>query len=58
MNDDTQKLAGCLSIVALIVVAPFVIAAVPVLLGAPVGLVVLFLIGAIISAVFSAIFRR
>jgi hypothetical protein len=57
MDNDTQALAGCITIFALLIVAPFVIMATPVLLGAAVGLVAMFLIGAIISAIFGAIFK-
>ena len=59
MDDEgTRTLAGCATIFALIVVAPFIIAAVPVLLGAVLGVVAFFLIGAIVTAVVGAIFRK
>lgn len=57
-DSDTAGCWGCLTVFALIVVAPFIIAAVPVLLGVALGVAVFFLIGALISAIFGAIFRR
>lgn len=37
MDNDTQALAGCVTVLALLILAPFVIMATPVLLGAALG---------------------
>lgn len=55
---DTQQLAGCGTIVALIVLAPFLVMAIPILAGIGVGLLAFFAIGAIISFIWTVITGR
>ncbi len=57
MDDDPQAVAGCITVIALVVVAPFIIAAIPVLLGASLGIVAFWLAGLLIAAVVGAIFK-
>jgi hypothetical protein len=56
--NDTQQLAGCLTIVAIIVLAPFLVMAIPILAGIGVGLLAFFAIGAVISFVWTVITGR
>jgi hypothetical protein len=57
MDDDTQALAGCATILALEIVAPFIIAAIPVLLGAALGALAFWLAMGLISAVVRSFFE-
>ena len=51
MDNDTQALAGCLTVLALLILAPFVIMATPVLLGAALGALAFWLLMLLIAAV-------
>lgn len=57
MDNDTQALAGCATILALVILAPFVIMATPVLLGAALGALGFWLLMLLIAAVVGAIFK-
>jgi hypothetical protein len=57
MNNDTQALAGCLTILALVILSPFVIMAIPVLLGAALGALAFWLLMLLIAAVARSIFK-
>ena len=57
MDNDTQSLAGCLTVLALVILAPFVIMATPVLLGAALGALAFWLLMLLISAVAGSIFK-
>ena len=57
MDNDTQALAGCMTILALVILSPFVIMAIPVLLGAALGALAFWLLMLLISAVVGAIFK-
>jgi hypothetical protein len=57
MDNDTQALAGCVTVLALLILAPFIIMAIPVLLGAALGalkfwLLMLLLIAAVARSIF------
>lgn len=56
--DDTQQLAGCVTILALIILVPFLVMAIPILAGIGVGLLAFFAIGAVISFVWTVITGR
>lgn len=55
--ENDNPVAGCITVIALVVVAPFIIAAIPVLLGGALGIAAFFLAGLLISAVVGAIFK-
>ncbi len=57
MDNDTQTLAGCITALALLILAPFVIMATPVLLGAALGALGFWLLMLLIAAVVGAIFK-
>lgn len=57
MHDDTQAIAGCVTVLALLIVAPFVVAAIPALLGGTLGFLGFWLLMGLISAVVRAIFK-
>jgi hypothetical protein len=55
MENDPQSLAGCLTVLALVILAPFVIMAIPVLLGTVLGALAFWLLMALVSAVVRSI---
>jgi hypothetical protein len=57
MDDAQGAVVGCIGMVVVVVVAPFVIAAIPILLGAAIGVGVVVLAGMFITAVVGAIFK-
>ena len=57
MDNDTQALASCLTMLALVILSPFVIMATPVLLGAALGALAFWLLMGLIAAVVGAIFK-
>ena len=57
MDNDTQALAGCVTVLALLILAPFVIMAIPVLLGAVLGALAFWLLMGLIAAVARSIFK-
>jgi hypothetical protein len=57
MDNDPQALAGCETILALVILSPFVIMAIPVLLGAALGALAFWLLMLLISAVARSIFK-
>jgi hypothetical protein len=56
MDNDTQALAGCVTILALVILSPFVIMATPMLLGAALGALAFWLLMGLIAAVARSIF--
>jgi hypothetical protein len=57
MDNDSQAIAGCATILILLIAAPFIIAAVPVLLGATLGFLGFWAVVLFVSAVFRSIFK-
>lgn len=55
--ENDNPVAGCITILAMLIVAPFIIAAIPVLLGATLGIAAFWLAGLLIAAVVGAIFK-
>ncbi len=50
MENDSNPIAGCGMFVVLLIVAPFIIAAIPVLLGATLGFVAFWVVILVITA--------